>query len=540
MNISKYEAIYNADTHLAGATLPTADYAIQLFRRGERADVDRALKIVKALMSLQVDDPSSRNHGQFPWQPGSKAEDLNTVLFMMPSLIEMLERGQGSMSTEVSSDLDACVKRAIVATERRWSEERFDLHRDFKGYTNIFLLYIQALLMAGEHYDDERLLRQAAAQWQRWFNHISYYGIDEFASPAYSNIDYEALKVIHETTRDNQMRRESKHALGHLSALLHGITHPVLRLPVCGSSRDYRGFLTPGNREPGCVNNGADSPYTPKSVRDEYRKRIFPYSLRGRATTIPFRFKSWQDSHAAVGTMTGGNYFWQQIHCMVAVGESESERAIVFAPGAYTPTSGFVCQHDNAALCVFARQPNTYHRTQEPMPDAKVHAYQGEYSIGITPNWTVLEQDASGIILSAYGHQVHIQPFTIRGGAVHPVMLVRKRYTNLGQGRFHDTAADLDAWVFTDDTVWFGCLIQTCKGGVTKSKSPIRCAERDQILTVDAPDGLRVKVFQHASGELTELYEDDWRTQPLLETPVHILNPGDLTHLAAEASAGEE
>ncbi|MFT5122890.1 MAG: hypothetical protein ACI97B_001522 [Verrucomicrobiales bacterium] len=534
------DALYDAKTHLAGPTLQSADYAIQLFQRGGESDIARALNVVKALIQLQVDDPSARTHGQFPFHPGGEAQDLNAALFIMPQLMQLLKCGRECMPKELAGDFDACVQRATLASERRWTEERFDLHRDFKGYTNIFLLYIQAILLAGEHYGDERLLRQATAQWQRWFNHVSYYGIDEFASPTYSNIDYGVLKTICETTRDNQMRRESKHVLDHLSALLHGITHPVLRLPVCGSSRDYRGFLKPGNHEAACVREGEDSPYTSKSVRDDYTKRSFPYSVQGRATTVPFRFQSWQDSNAAMGSMTGGNYYWQQIHCMVAVGKNEHERAVLFAPGAYTPTSGFVCQHEHTALCLFSRKPNSFHRTQEPMPDAQVHAYQGAFGIGMTRNWEMAQHACGSIVLSAYGYEVLIQPFEIRNGTATPISLPRTKQNDMSQGRFHKTAADFDALMFPDDAVCFGCRVSVQRGTVSRVSSDIHVTEQDNVMTVDAGNGLRVRIFQHPSGELTELYEDDWRTQPLLETPVHRLNPGDLTHLAAEASAGDE
>lgn len=535
MNIEDYEAIYDAETRLAGSLSSSAHYAIQLFRRGEAADIKRAVGIVHALIDLQIDDPSSRAHGQFPWVGNGKVGDLNVVLFMMPQLIQLLACGLRSMPAETARQFEASVQRTIVAAERRWSEERFDLHRDFKAYTNIFLLYIQAILLAGEHYEDDRLLRMAAAQWQRWFNHVSYYGIDEFASPSYSNVDYDVLKVICEKTRDMQIRRETRYVLEHLSVLLHGITHPVLRLPVCGSSRDYRAFLTQENCEPACVREGGDSPYTSRDVREDYEKRTFPYRLSGRATTVPFRFQSWQMEHAAVGTMTGGNYFWQQIHCMVAVGRSEKERSVLFVPGAYTPTSGFVCQREGSALCLFARLPNSFHRTQEPMPDAEIHTFQADFGIGLTPNWNVTKQEPGRMVLSAYGHEVLIQPFEIHDEVVRPLLLPLTQQKNMGQRRFHQTVADFDALLFPEEAVWFGCLIALHRDRAPDTLSPIVASKEGDVLTVAADGGLSVSVFRQPSGELTETYDDDWRIKPLLETPIHRLHPGDLTRRAVLA-----
>ncbi len=540
MKIEDYDAIYDAETQFAGTSIfGFADYATQLFQRGEEADIKRGAEVVHALIGLQVDDPSSRVHGQFPWVAGGKVGDLNVVLFFMPALIRLLEDARQNMPEETVRELDASVQRAIVAAERRWGEERFDLHRDFKGYTNVFLMYIRTILLAGEYYDDDRLLRLVAGQWQRWFNHVSYYGIDEFVSPRYSNIDYDLLREICEKTRDMQIRRETRYVLEHLSVLLHAITHPVLRLPVCGSSRDYRGFVKPGNHEPGCVREVGSSPFTSEAVREDYEKRTFPYQVRGRATTVPFRFQSWQEEHAAVGTMTGGNYFWQQIHCMVAVGKSERERSVLFLPGANTPTSGFVCQREGSALCLFARRPNSFHRTQEPMPDEKIHAFQGDFGIGLTRNWTVAKQETGRIVLSAYDHEVLVQPFEIHDEVVRPLLLPLTRQTSTGQGRFHDTPADFDELVFPKDAVWFGCLISLHRGQAPDALSSIVASKAGEILTLTADGGLSVSVFSHPSGELTEIYDDDWRIQPLLETPIHRLCPGDFTHWAVLAK-GEE
>ncbi len=51
---------------------------------------------------------------------------------------------------------------------------------------------------------------------------------------------------------------------------------------------------------------------------------------RGARGLLPFRFQTWQTRDAAMGSMTGGNYFPQQIHLMVAVGAAPEERATAF------------------------------------------------------------------------------------------------------------------------------------------------------------------------------------------------------------------
>lgn len=531
--LRKYQAAYEKNIPSARDPRNAAKCAALLLERGEDADVQRAQEIVETLMGLQVDAPSSGVHGQFPMKADGEVGDLNAVLFLMPALIRILELGHDLLPDKLMSEFELCMQRAIVAVERRWDEERFDLYRDFKAYTNVFLLYIQALILVGRHYGSERHERMATAQWQRWFNHISYYGIDEL-SPNYSNVDYEALQTIHEQGHDNQIRRESAWVLEYLSATYLAITHPVMRLPVCGSFRNYRVFLTQGNCEPNCVKEAGRCRHVSAAVRQDYESRQYPYAARGRATSAPFRFQSWHEEHAAMGTMTGGNYFWQQIHCMVAVGNSATERAVLFLPGAFTPTSGFTAQREMTSLCVFSREPNTLHRTQYAIPDDEIHAYQQAFEIGISKNWQVTVQDTARLVFSAFGYDVHVRPFAIHGEVIRPVALRREKRHNMGQKGFHKRPAEFDAFRFPDEAVRFGCLVEVCEATEAPSDSTISCRNRNGFLTVmlDKPQ-LEVKLFQQPSGELTECYREDWRILPLLESPAYELYPGELTRRVA-------
>jgi len=51
------------------------------------------------------------------------------------------------------------------------------------------------------------------------------------------------------------------------------------------------------------------------------------------------------------------------------------------------------------------------------------------------------------------------------------------------------------------------------------------------------PERRELRLFEHASGELTELYEEDWRTTPLLQCPSMELRPGEMTARAANELA---
>lgn len=507
-----------------------------LLEAGDATATAHAHRLLEDLLALQVHDESARTHGQFPMRLSQGVGDLNSCVFMLPLLTDLRQRHGAQLPPPLCDRLDAAVNAALLAAQRRWDEEIFDIHRDYKAYTNIFLLYVQALLIGGQHTGDGRLRRMAASQWQRWFNHVSYYGIDEFVSAGnYGDVDYRVLRRLHAQAEDATMARQVELVLDHLTTLQHAITHPRLKLAVCGSSRDYRRFFTAGVGEPVAVRNddptlaGAYQP--PSAVARGYRERAFPYSVTGRAAIVPFFFQSWQSRHAALGSMTGGNYFPQQIHCMAAVGHSAEQREVLVMPGSYTIISGYVRQHAHRALCLFARQPNTYLRTQVLVPDDQIEDRFGDFGIGITSGWETDEAEGR-LVLTAYGHTVTVDPFVIDGGTVRPAPLTSVWREDLGQGRFHDTPRDMREYVFPGDATWLGCVVQLSQTMEPLPTTTVSCEHREGRLYVRESDGLAIELFRRTDGELIELYDQDWRTTPLLRCPEQTLSAGELAAAA--------
>ncbi len=550
----------------------------RLLQTGNAAARADAYRLLVSLLDYQVQDETSMFVGQFPWGPDRAVNDLNVALFRLPMLIELL--AQPDLPPALAEHLDRAVRLALLGAQRRWDEEIFDLHRDHKAYTNIFLLYVQALLLGGRHYGDERLTRCALAQWQRWYSHIAYDGIDEFIGSYFDSVDFDALRTIRTVALNDRMREQATRALDHLATIQHAVTHPRLKLPVCGRSRDKRVCLTPGDQEGRSILAGTgvalDNRFSggipatayrpPSAIVDAYRNRRFPYAASGRATNVPFLYQSWQDEHAALGSMTGGNYFWQQIHCMAVVGESPSQREVLFMPGAYTIANGYVRQSANRALCLFSRRPNTYLRTQKFATDKELTNAFGSYGVGLSDGWTI-DSTESRLTLTAYGQRVTIDPFVLKGQTVKPVTLTPVRRDSLSQGRFHATTADLLEYLFPDDAEWFGCCLQlmasptltpalsqrerengrvgnkpfSCFSGqncgdksLTGAEFPapaavrVTCRKRDGVLTVREAGGLRICLALQPAGGETELYETDWRTLPLLACPERTVWPGDL------------
>lgn len=504
--------------------------ALDLLDRGETDDIALARRIVEAVISLQRHDPPGER-GLLPMLHPPLYEDLNANLFQMPKLIALAAYRE-QLGDELANRLEHTIKLATLMTERRWDTEIFDPHRDFVRYTNIFMIYIQALLLAGLHMDDQRLIDKAHGQWKRWFHHISYLGIDEFASPGYARIDADAMVTLYERSPDVQVRQQAAVGIDHLAAVIHALDHPTLGMAVTGSSRNGRGFVEPGRDGPAWIGQPRiGSHELPAHVLEEHANRRFPHQARGRATEVPFRFATWQDTHAGLGTMTGGQYFWQHMHCVAAVGTGPENRATAFLPGSFCPVAGYTDQRGPEALCVFTRRPNPLFRTQRPASDDEIIAQTSTFGLGLSDGWTIEQRDVGLVQLTAHGHRLTVRPFIIDdAGTVQPITLEPVERDEMSWRGAHRKDRPFTELMFPEDVLWFGAHV-----ALSPIDTPAPPPASAPTLTHEARNRVRtftagpchVRVFEQPAGETTQLYDDDWRVTPLLESPAMTIWPGD-------------
>jgi hypothetical protein len=507
------------------------DYAILLLRRNQTGDCQRASAIIEALLAVQMHTPDW-DLGRFPMKVPEGWRDLNATLFMAPQLAEIYTHWLPVLPESLAVRFRQAVSEAVEAVERRWSDELFDTHRDYKAYSNIFVLYIQALLIFGRCLDRERLRRDGEAQWQRWFNHISTYGIDEFCSPTYNEVVYEGLLGILANATGPRMQSEVKLVLDHVFALQHAVNHPVLRLAVVGLSRDYRRFLKPGGGAFRYLEQAGEAAYQPPAaVLNEFQHRVYPYRASGRATVVPFRFQTWQLQDAAMGSMTGGNYFFQQIHLMVAVGTSPLDRACAFFQAERdNPVNGYVAQRDGRALCLFARTATSYWLTQHRKPVGELPlAGTQPPCLGLNGVWAVRRHEPGHLIVAAHGYALHLRVFALTGDWLEPATLTPEKLILDGQ--------EFTGWRAAPEVVWFACLAELLPEGVVPAEHTLNGTITDRQVTLRESGGLDLKLARRPSGELVELYDEDWRTLPLFESPAHHLDSGDLVSAATNKAA---
>ncbi len=486
------------------------EYAWLLYRTGLPSDCAKADAVLGQVISLQDSDPESLTFGQWGWieEGGERKADLNAALFKADILFAKLWDHQDKMSTETRAKFLASCKGVTEAAKRRWDTEVFDIGRDFAAYSNIFVLYVETLTLAGERFNDARLKKMAKSQWTRWYNHISFFGIDEFASPTYNHVIFTHLMNIHDFCHDQRIERESREVLDHVYLLQSALTHPMLKLPVSGISRDYRMFLIQGDARSGVLTSPIEGYIPPQKAVEINERRTYPFQVIGKASVMPFIFKSWQLQDAAMGSMTGGNCFQQQIHCLAAVGKNENERAVVFVQGSNTPINGFTDQDGLSTLCVYNRLPSYWHLTQWRGDPAKYRETFGEFGIGLSPNWREKSRTPAHLVLEAYGYELHIFPFALDNGRIAPCELAVKHRTTTSP-RYHPRPRVFDEYVFPEQPDWFGAHIALAKSGAEVSDPGIACANQDGVLSFSTNSGHRVRLFVAEKGDTKQLFNVD-------------------------------
>lgn len=495
------------------------NYAWLLYRTD--GDYRKADTVLNRVISLQDDDPESLTYGHWGWvwRNGEKSVDWNNALFQSHILFCNLWMQQSKMSPETQANFISCCKRVVEAAKRRWDYEVFDIYRDFTAYSNVFAMYIQTFTLAADRFNDARLKKTAKAQWTRWYNHISFFGIDEFASPGYNRVVFKALIDIHDYCHDECIQRETKEVMDHIYLLQSALTHPTLKLPVTGVSRDYRNFTMPGDVRSEVLLLPASEDYTPpKKAVELNNKRKYPFEVIGKASVMPFIFKSYQLEDAAMGSMTGGACFQQQIHCMAAVGKNENERAVAFLQGAFTPVNGYTDQTGTSTLCVYNRLPTYWHLTQKH-GSIDMSTYKetfGDFGIGITANWKEKMKTPDHIILEAFGYDLYIFPFAVQNEKIVPVELLLKHRTVTSQ-RYHPRPRVFDEYVFPEEPEWFGAYVTLVKSGAAVENPGIEFTKKDGIRTFKTEAGHQIRLFITEKGDTKQLFNVDPALIPLLK-----------------------
>lgn len=491
------------------------EYATLLYLSDKSENVARADSILDAVIAFQNSDEESGNYGLWAWGPNLEIGDKNVPLFHAHHMLVNLWEVQSKMSFTTRAAFTLSCHRLVEAAERRFNEEIWELGREYVAYSNVFAMYVQTLVVASERFNNSRLKRMSDVQWVRFYNHWKFYGIDEFLSTTYDDVIFRALLDIRQFAGDERMKREVTEMLDSVYLLQSAVTHPLLKLPVSGIGRDYRNCQRTGDiRVPFLKKTPLE--YSPdEKVRRMNERRTYPFQATGKAGTLPFIFHTYQLKDVAMGSMTGwGNYFWQQIHCIASAGKNENERATLFIPGTYTPNNGFTDQKELSTFCIYNRLPTMWHITQWRGDLSDIRSTMCEFGVGISDNFTQVEQNNEKIVLQAYGYDFYLFPFQLKADKLSSCNLILKKRDTTSP-LYHQRAADFQEYVFPEAPDWFGVYVKIVKNG-TKVKKPHFFYEKEEPgvlhFSTDAGHSIRIRIMEQ--GNSVQIHEKDLNLIP--------------------------
>lgn len=498
--------------YAAGTYAVTANNAWLYYRSGQAAQAD---VILNKFISLQDSVPQSITFGQWAWSVGASIGDLNVALFRSHDMFVNLWDQQEKMSAATKARYRTSCQRLLEAARRRWNTEVFDIGRDFAAYSNIFCLYVQTLILAGDRFEDSLLLKTGQSQWTRWYNHISFFGIDEFASIGYNAIIFRTLFDIHDFCHDERIQKESREIMDFVYTLQSAFTHPLLKIPVTGISRDYRIFLKEADARCTILSTAQHGYEPPAQAAAINAHRKYPFTVIGKAAISPFIFQSYQLADAAMGSMTGGACFQQQIHCMAAVGKSADERAVVFIQGSNTPINGYTDQKEMTTLCVYNRLPALWHFTQWRGDMSNYRETFGEFGVGLSDKWQKKSAAPGHIVLEAFGYDLHLFPFSVQHDRLTGCSLTLEHRTT-SSPRYHPRPIVFDEYVFPNDPDWFGVYVALVKAGAKAAEPGITCTLQNGVRTFKTKQGHQIRLYVAEKGDTKQLFNVDPAMIPLL------------------------
>ncbi len=229
-----------------GYVHPTRDslnYAVALLDSGEADRLKRAEQILRRVIALQDQDPSSRTYGIWSWfleEPLDKMSppDRNWADFCGTQLLQIAIDHADLLPV----DLQQQVKESIVHAGRAIKRRNVG-----PGYTNIAVMGAYVTLVAGELFDDMELAEYGKTRLKRFYDYTFEQGsFSEYNSPTYSIVAIKELSrmLLHVRDAESQklLRELNRFAWRHVARHFH----PPSRQWAGPHSRCYATLLREG------------------------------------------------------------------------------------------------------------------------------------------------------------------------------------------------------------------------------------------------------------------------------------------------------
>ncbi|RAV16108.1 hypothetical protein [Paenibacillus contaminans] len=224
------------------STKESLDYALAVLDSGEERYRERALAILRNMVSLQDGDPASPTFGIWSWfweEPLEKMSppDWNWADFIGKRLLLILIRHGDGLSDELAQSTRQAVRNSCEAIIRR------NVGPD---YTNIAIMGAFVTIIAGEVLEERAYAEYGLARLKRLYDYSMQTGAFlEYNSPVYSTVAIQELSALATYTRSEEVKRLTNELLDTTWQMIAEHFHPSLKQWSGPHARSYHTFLAP-------------------------------------------------------------------------------------------------------------------------------------------------------------------------------------------------------------------------------------------------------------------------------------------------------
>ncbi|OPA75106.1 hypothetical protein BVG16_21075 [Paenibacillus selenitireducens] len=220
------------------------DYALVILDCGEKQYEDRAIEIVRNILSLQDQQPDSPTFGIWSWyweEPLAKMSppDWNWADFIGKRLLQVLIRH----GNRLPADLQQLTSQAICN-----SCEAIIKRNVGPDYTNISIMGAFVTLIAGEWLENRSYFDYGMERLKRLYDYSMQTGAFlEYNSPAYSTVAILELSALVTYSQTEEAKRLANELLDATWLMVAEHFHPLLKQWSGPHARSYNTLLAPSH-----------------------------------------------------------------------------------------------------------------------------------------------------------------------------------------------------------------------------------------------------------------------------------------------------
>jgi hypothetical protein len=169
---------------------------------------ERIDEVLDLATQMQDREPKNRTYGNFKWYWKDKGpDDLNAAEFCMQQGILIWMFHKDGLSAAGREKLDELIRFGMEGVKRRGVKP---------GYTNIFLMHVQNLILIGENTERPDVAKEGYAALDEWLNYTWKNGIHEYVTTTYYGTDLDCLNLTAKFTKNEQAKAKVQTALRYL------------------------------------------------------------------------------------------------------------------------------------------------------------------------------------------------------------------------------------------------------------------------------------------------------------------------------------